>query len=174
MRPFQALIRLIRRPLIALALLLAGTMPPGAQTAGGWTTYQNERFGYRLIYPADVFQDDGAAPENADGRTFLSRDGRAKIVVYGANNDERFSPSEYRSTILKEFPGYDQMDYAPKGQSWFVLSGFRGAAIYYQKVMFSCDNRIINVFSVTFPREEKRFYENLIERMEDGFKPRRC
>jgi hypothetical protein len=52
-----------------------------------------------------------------------------------------------------------------------VLSGFRGENIYYQKVMFSCGGNVINALSVTFPRAEKPFYENLIEVMEDSFKP---
>jgi len=101
----------------------------------------------------------------------LAADGSTKIVVYGAVNDERFSLAEYRKTILQQFGGYDQMDYSPQGKTWFVLSGFRGDLIYYQKVMFSCGNRVINVLSVTFPRVEKKFYEGLIERMEDRFKP---
>jgi hypothetical protein len=54
-----------------------------------------------------------------------------------------------------------------------VLSGYRGDAIYYQKVMFSCGNNVINVLSVTFPRAEKPFFGPLIERMEDNFKPGR-
>jgi hypothetical protein len=52
-----------------------------------------------------------------------------------------------------------------------VLSGYRGDAIYYQKVMFSCGDRVINALSVTFPRAEKKFYEGLIEVMEDNFRP---
>jgi hypothetical protein len=43
--------------------------------------------------------------------------------------------------------------------------------IYYQKVMFSCGDRVINALSITFPRAEKKFYEGLVEVMEDNFKP---
>ena len=28
------------------------------------------------------------------------------------------------------------MTYRPRGRSWFVLSGYRGDTIYYEKVMF--------------------------------------
>ncbi len=62
---------------------------------------------------------------------------------------------------------------APRGKTWFVLSGFRGGNIYYQKVMFSCANKVISVFSMTYPTAEKAVYEAMIETMEDHFKPGR-
>jgi hypothetical protein len=121
-------------------------------------------------YPSNVFSRQPPA-DNGDGQSFLTADGRAKLVVFGAANRENFTPSKYRETILREFGGYDQMDYSPTGKTWFVLSGFRGENIYYQKVMFSCGGSVINVLSVTFPRAEKKFYEGLVEVMEDNFKP---
>lgn len=143
------------------------TQAPGPQS---WAPYKNPRFGYTLSYPAGVFTPQ--PPSNSgDGQSFLSADGRAKLVVYGALNSENYSPSKYRETILREFGGYDQMDYSPTGKTWFVLSGFRGENIYYQKVMFSCGGGVINVLSITFPRAEKKFYEGLVEVMEDSFKP---
>jgi hypothetical protein len=141
-----------------------------AQSQQAWASYKNPRFGYTLSYPSGVFTPQPPAA-NGDGQSFLSTDGRAKLVVYGAQNSENFTPSKYRETILREFGGYDQMDYSPTGKTWFVLSGFRGENIYYQKVMFSCGGGVINVLSVTFPRAEKKFYEGLVETMEDNFKP---
>ncbi len=93
--------------------------------------------------------------------------------MFGTLNGENFSPAQYREVILREFGGYDQMDYSPTGQTWFVLSGFRAENIYYQKVMFSCGNKIINALSITFPTAEKPFYERLVEIIEDKFKPGR-
>jgi hypothetical protein len=164
-----------RLPADALRVFLAALFciaiaSPGVLAAESWETYRNPRFGYVLSYPSSVFK---AQPpsEKRDGQTYLSADGRAKIVVYGTLNDERFSPAQYRATILKQFAGYNEMDYSPRGKTWFVLSGFRDDVIYYQKVMFSCGERVINALSVTFPRAEKNFYEGLIEVMEDRFKP---
>jgi len=51
-----------------------------------------------------------------------------------------------------------------------VLSGYRGDTIYYQKVMFSCRNRVVNVFSINFPIVKKTYYERLVEIMEDNFR----
>jgi hypothetical protein len=152
------------------AVLVGATLEASAQSGQRWSSYKNERYGFVLSYPSSVFTPQ-PPPEKGDGQTFVSQDGRAKIVVYGTLNDERFSPQAYRETILKQFGGYDRMDYSPTGKTWFVLSGFRGENIYYQKVMFSCGGNVINALSVTFPRAEKPFYENLIEVMEDSFKP---
>jgi hypothetical protein len=164
--------------LIVAALVLAGgaAEPVAAKDKpkdeDRWVTYDNPRFGYSLYYPSAIF-DAQETPEDRKGRTFASKDGRAKIVVFGAINDEELSPNEYRRVLLEEFGGYDKLDYQPLGKTWFVLSGFRGENIYYQKVMFSCANQVINVFSVTFPTDEKPFYEGLIEIMEDRFRPGR-
>jgi hypothetical protein len=152
------------------AVAISAACAAGAVAAESWTTYRNDRFGYTLTYPSSVFQPDKTSKDGG-GQVFLNQQGNAKVVVNGAVNDEGFTPTEYRKTILKEFAGYDQLDYSPQGQTWFVLSGYRGDAIYYQKVMFSCGGKVINALSVTFPRAEKPFYEGLVERMEDNFKP---
>ena len=162
----------------AFALVLSGAAaalagPARVQTAeDGWTTYKSDEFGYSLYYPSAYFEPQGIAAEG-EPKTFVSPDGKAKLVVSGADNDEGFTLADYRSTILDEFGGYDRLDYSPKGQTWFVLSGYREETIYYQKVLFSCNGRIINALSVTFPAAEKAFYEGLIEIMEDGFRPGR-
>jgi len=166
------------------------------------TTYDNQRFGYTVVYPSNIFQSapsgdlasdatspgrnetSGTAPQtdaarngndsvSEDGRTFISLDGRSKMVVFGGFNSENFRLEDYRATILKEFKGYDNVTYGPKGKTWFVLSGFRGDAIYYQKVLFSCSGQIINVLSITFPAEQKPSYEPIVEALEDNFRPAR-
>lgn len=134
-----------------------------------WTTYKDARYGFRLFYPTAIFEPQDPEDEAAS-LTLLTEDGNGKIVVFAAENDDNLSPEEYRTTLLEEFGGYEELAYQPKGKTWFVLSGFRGDNIYYQKVMFSCRNQIVNVFSISFPTAEKPFYERLIEIMEDNFK----
>ena len=158
---------------LGFAVFEAGAAPKHRPAAlERWVTYQNARFGYSLYYPSALFD---AEPEsvNGDGRVFLSRDGRAKIVVYGAHNADGMSPKEYRQMILTEFPDYREMDYNPIGKTWFVLSGYRGENVYYQKVIFSCNLEIVNAISVTYPVSEKLFYDGLVETLEDHFKPGR-
>lgn len=122
--------------------------------------------------PQSAETDEEVEKSDSDGSslTLLSKEGESKIVVFGALNDDRISPREYRKTLLEEFGGYDKLDYQPVGKTWFVLSGFRGDTVYYQKVMFSCGNRVVNVFSINFPIDEKAYYEPLVEIMEDNFR----
>ena len=43
------------------------------------------------------------------------------------------------------------------GKSWFVLSGYRGETIYYQKVLFSCGDRIINILQHHISNRRQNF-----------------
>ncbi len=161
-------------PLLVICALLSGATAAAVEQhqpvpEEDWTTYKNARFGYSLYYPSGLFEAE-SPPTNGSGLTFVSENGRAKIVVFGTHNSENLSPKEYRRVLLEEFGGYDELDYSPTGRTWFVLSGYRGENIYYQKVIFSCSNRIINVFSMTFPTVEKPLYAGMIETMEDHFK----
>jgi hypothetical protein len=140
------------------------------QPDDGWVTYKDDGLGYSFYFPSTFFEPQAIAADTA-AKTFLSPDKRAKAVVSAVKNDEGFTLAGYRKTILDEFGGYERLDYSPKGQSWFVLSGYRGETIYYQKVLFSCGNQVINVFSITFPSADKAFYEGLVEVMEDNFRP---
>ena len=47
-----------------------------------WQTYTNERFGYQICYPADVFVPQGE-PDNRDGQHFLPPDGGV-LTVFGS------------------------------------------------------------------------------------------
>jgi hypothetical protein len=131
--------------------------------------YRNERFGFKLKYPSVIFIPE-ASPESGDGQTFNSVDGAARIVTYAALNDEKLSLAQYRRTLMTEYNGYDMLDYQPQGKTWFVLSGFRGDRIFYEKIMFSCRNQVVNVLAISFPTAEKRFYEPIVEQLEDAFK----
>jgi hypothetical protein len=159
----------------AFALIFAASLAYAGsrhveQPSDGWTNYVSAQFGYSLYYPAAIFAPQETA-EAGEPKTFLSYDKAAKLVVSGVVNDEGFTADSYRQTLLRDFSGYEMVDYMPRGKTWFVLSGTRGENIYYQKVLFSCAGRIINVFSITFPVAEKPLYERLIEVMEDGFRP---
>ncbi len=150
----------------------AASAQPALPPVSEWAVYKNERFGYRLVYP-ELWFDSEPEAANGDGRSFVTPDGRTRIVVFGAHNAEALSPREYRATLLEEFGGYDELTYSPVGKTWFVLSGFRDDMIYYQKVMFSCAGRIVNVLSISFPAEEKPRYAPMIEKIEDRFRPGR-
>jgi hypothetical protein len=63
------------------------------------------------------------------------------------------------------------MTYVPRGRSWFVISGYRGDDIYYEKVMFSCAGGVVNVFAISYPEALRHLYDPVVEQMEDSFRP---
>src|SRR5262245_53917844 len=65
-------------------------------TADGWTTYKSDEFGYSLYYPSVYFEPQAIAEERGP-KTFLSPDGKAKLVVSAAENDEGFTLTGYRA-----------------------------------------------------------------------------
>ena len=130
---------------------------------GGWQTYVNDRFGMRFDIPAD-FQP-AASPENGDGRSFEKDD--ASIYIFASHNIDGDTPRSFKRQLIGT-PGYEDVTYSPSGDTWLVISGFRGARIFYEKYFFH--DGVISAFGMDFPKEDKPRYAPVIERIEDSFK----
>jgi len=104
---------------------------------------------------------------------FVSPNSDAKLMVGAWNNREGRTPDQFKRWLIANAGGYDELTYRPRGHSWFVLSGYRGDDIYYEKVMFSCGGQVVNVMAITYPSGERDLYDPVVERMEDTFKPAR-
>ena len=152
--------------LASISLASAATPP--------WAIERDPGLGFRFSYPRDVFQ-----RTEGDGKPsfhyFVSRDAEAKLMVGAWNNEAGQTPSEFKRWLLANTGGYDEMTYVPRGRTWFVISGYRGDDIYYEKVMFSCAGHVVNVFAITYPQGLRRHYDPVVEQMEDRFRPsNRC
>ena len=131
----------------------------------GWTDYRNERFGFSLRYPADVFEPEKAS-EAGDGQVFVSRDGNARLLVGALSNDSGQSPAAYQDYIARQsYAGY-RIDYRRLSGSWFVLSGEGNGKIFNEKVMFSCAGRLINSFAMIYPTNLRATFDPIVEGME--------
>jgi hypothetical protein len=133
----------------------------------GWMTYVNDRFGMKIDYLARVFAPENP-PDNGDGRTFTSKD--ARVEIYASQNVDRDTPASFRAR-MEETEGYEDVTYSPSGDTWLVVSGFRGETIYYEKYVFR--GGLIFAFGVDFPKKRKPFYSPIVERMENSFRPGR-
>ena len=152
--------------LAAMSSVSAATRP--------WTHERDPGLGFDFSYPRDLFQ-----RTEGDGKPsfhyFVSRDAEAKLMVGAWNNEAGQTPSEFKQWLLANTGGYDAMTYVPRGRTWFVISGYRGDDIYYEKVMFSCAGNVVNVFAITYPQGLRRQYDPVVEKVEDGFRPsNRC
>jgi hypothetical protein len=128
----------------------------------GWTTYVNERFGTSLNYPSDLFRTEGAYDDG--GFRFASPE--AALEVQAAENTSGETAADLRKRLLAS-GRYDQVTYKPSGITWFVLSGYRGNRIFYEKYLFR--SGVVHAFALEFPAAAKPVYAPLVERMEDSF-----
>jgi hypothetical protein len=156
--------------------LIAVTLPMSATVAATppWSSEQDAGLGFTYSYPHRLF-----SRIEGDGKPsfhyFLSQNSEAKLMVGAWNNREGRTPSEFKRWLMANAGGYDELTYRPRGRSWFVLSGYRGDDIYYEKVMFSCAGGVVNVLAITYPADQRNVYDPLVEHMEDTFRPaRRC
>jgi hypothetical protein len=154
--------------ILALAFLGCASAQSAAQGAD-WESYRSPRFGYSLLFPADLLR---LVSESPDGQNleFVSADGQTKLRVLTVINSDNVSPREYRAQVIGSLHDYRAIKYGPMGGSWFVLSGVRGPNIFYQKVVFACGGRIINAFAMTYPSAEKRGFDPIVTTIEKNFR----
>lgn len=164
---------LTRVAIFASALVTALQVTTLASLAAQWTSQRDAGLGFAYSYPPDLFQE-----IEGDGKPsfhyFETPNSDAKFLVGGWNNRASRSPESFKQWLIANAGGYDEVTYHPRGRSWFVLSGYRGDQIYYEKVMFSCRQDIVNVIAITYPVAERKLYDPIVERMEDHFRPGQC
>jgi len=112
------------------------------EASSGWVPYLNERFGFSFRYPAGMFEPERRT-EAGDGENYVRRD---------------------------SYSGYD-LDYARRGQTWFVLAGENDQNVFYEKVIFSCSGRIISSFALIYPIARKVVFDRVVEGIEKTFRP---
>jgi hypothetical protein len=164
----------------ALALVLIGSLLPLTAVAAPpveWQVYSNEKFGYEIELPLGMFT---GSRDGDNGITLLDSDGQGEIRVYGGVNARELSPRELEAT-LSGSDRIGEVTYARRGSSWFVLSGYSPvedpdgeSLIFYTKLMFSPDRRLLSAFEASYPISDKRRYDAIIERMEDSLTPPRA
>ena len=141
-----------------------------AHAALDWVPYVNARFGFSLRYPANLFEPERRS-EAGDGQVFASIRGRGRLLVGALENSDRQTVGSYMNVIRQQSYAEYKVDYAPRGATWFVLSGQNDRDVFYEKVIFSCSGRIINSFALIYPVESKREFDPIVEGIEKTFRP---
>lgn len=145
--------------------------PPAATAArnqDNYQTYNNARFAYSISYPADVLSPQGES-DNGDGQRFMSRDGRATLIVYGSHGVPgqtlRGAYAEAaRST--REHPR--RVTYRALGRNWFVVSGIEGGRVFYQKTILM--NGIFKTFRLEYDEAQRNVYDPITARIARSFR----
>lgn len=135
--------------------------PPSSSRARGWVSYRNANFGFSLQYPRDVFMSDPAHSD--EGKTFLSADGRARLVISAAVNTSGMTLMAHRRWLMEGAYKGAVFDYSPQRGHWFVLSGTFADNMFYHRVTFSCDRRAVHAWKLVYPVAERMFYDRIVE-----------
>ena len=158
------------KKLCLIVLISLGVVSSVSAATRPWAVQRDAGLGFHFSYPRELFQ-----RTEGEGKPsfhyFVSRDAEAKFMVGAWNNEAGQTPNEFKRWLLANTGGYDDRTYVPRGRSWFVISGYRGDDIYYEKVMFSCGGRIVNVFAISYPKDLRHLYDSVVEQMEDSFRP---
>ena len=153
--------------------MAVGLFLPSVGQASRWSTYQDDKYGFSYSYPVELFTE--VEGERPSFRYFRSRESEAKLMVGAWDSERGETPSHFKQWMLTNAGGYENITYQPRGRNWFILSGHRDDQIYYEKVIFSCGGRVVNVLAISYPEAQRSVFDDVVERMEDSFKgARRC
>jgi hypothetical protein len=99
-------------------------------------------------------------PENGDGQTFHTADGRAELSIYGSYNIDGERPEDYvqRHVSLRD------VTYKKIGADFYAVSGTRGEAIYYERCNFP-NHDVLTCFYVSYPAAEKAKWDPIVARI---------
>jgi hypothetical protein len=143
--------------------------PPAASSSEiAYASYKNERFCFQLDTPRGMLAE--PPPENGDGQSWKSTDGAAEIKAWGANivvaeqsidalfaDESKDSPVKSRKVTLKA-----------KGAGSFVVSGYEGGEIFYEKYLFAADHYV--AFVARYAPSGKAWWDRAVERMAASFR----
>jgi hypothetical protein len=147
----------------ALVLLVTFCLAAGAAAQERWATYANPRFGTTVDYPADLFSQLEPPPENGDGQGFRSRDGRARLLVWGHFNAGDDTPESYVQQYIEPHGG---VTYRQITRRYFAVSGLRNGDIFYQRCNFSAArDGVVDCFEATYPAADKAPMDRVIARL---------
>jgi hypothetical protein len=153
------------RSIIALFLLSSLAM------AADWSSYANTRFGAIIDIPPG-FVNDVPEPENADGLTFHSADGKAELLVWGNNLvDEDFN-QDVATRLKSDMEDGWNISYVAgvNGSGWQVYSGTREDRLLYAKSISSCKETQALHFRIEYPEAQKTTYDPVVARLSKSLK----
>ncbi len=162
--------------LLSAAYAIASAAPAGPPR---WITYTSENGSLKFTYPAGVFteqQGDPTEPLQARtpdraGRTFTSADGAAVLQIGTFPNLDNSSVDNLRKRALAASYADAKINYSRAAGSWYALSGTRGTETFYERVHFSCNNRRVDIWAMTYPTTEADLYDDIVEEMSKRFRP---
>jgi hypothetical protein len=135
-----------------------------------YNSYANARFLYWIDYPAGILIPQREA-DNGDGRQFISRDGRARMLVFGryALDMADTLQKEYEAAIRgDDVGGARVVTLKTMKGNWFVVSGREGGKIFYRKTILT--GGAFKTFIIEYDESEKKFYDPITAHIAKSFR----
>jgi uncharacterized protein YraI len=147
----------------------AGTAGSGAGDAGGldWVRWENARFGMGIDYPAALFSPE-PAPQNGDGQSFSTSDGRAGFFVFGQWNALGLSLEELRDMDLATGV-FGRLTENRLGRSEFILAGVNAGRVTLRRALLPPPGDVLHVFEISYPEAESSLFAAVAARMAASF-----
>lgn len=150
--------------ILLTSLLGVFGLPALVQTRERWTTYSNPRFGTAADYPASLFTQRAPPPENGDGQTFRTADGRAQLSIYGAYNVSADTPQSYLDNYF-DFQGA-VVGLKRATARFYVVSGTRDKNLFYERCNFPPrHDDVIDCLTITYPAADKAAWDAVVARV---------
>lgn len=126
--------------------------------------YQNEAYGYRLEYPDNLFDSD--EPIGGDrGWSYRTEDGSAVLLVFATDGGTDALEREYEAELER----FDQeVSYQVLRPNWFVVSGYEGPYVFYQRTHRSADGGL-RTFRLRHLARDKDYFGPITERLSYSF-----
>ncbi len=138
------------------------------QAGEEYATYQNERFGYRVLYPTRLVSP-RAESDNGDGRKFKSSDGKITLSVWGDHNSSNRTLREQMSAARREWRAdRARITYTRFTRDFYVLSGTTGNEIFYEKTVPQGDGFASMMWQ--FPVSRRPRMDAIVTRTSRAFK----
>ncbi len=130
------------RYILALLLLVSPAF------AAEWKTYENPRFGFSLQVPGEGWEAQ-PEPENGDGQTWRTSNGRSTILAWGSNVLEDFKTEMAERVASEKDKGWNvtadtgwNMDLKEGPEGWHVFSAELDGRMIQQKAIVACGGSV--------------------------------
>jgi hypothetical protein len=133
--PLMVAFRNTAHPQVASRLFNLGARADAVR----YETYANDALGYSLVYPAGILEPQGELG-GGDGQSFLSRDGRARMLVFSLPGGSQ-SLADLYALESADTPSRT-VTYQVLRDGWFVVSGYEDDEVFYQKTLLAGERLI--------------------------------
>jgi hypothetical protein len=149
---------------MAIAVVLLALTAYKTAVAQEYATYVNEKYGYEVKYPKDVFtQLEGA--ESKSGAVFMSEEKDADMRV-NANKDLFDTGLKYE---YEDMLGTDVLEKNYNGEAgWFTVMSLKGQTIVYTKKILK--DGVYYTLEIEYPDFTHAEIEPMVKEISDSFR----